>query len=217
MSLKLHYIVTSTYSAKALLAFYEKGIAFDKAPVDFSTPEKHAEFKKLYPMGKAPLLTGNDDIFVPESTTIVEYLEDNFPNQGPQLIPSDKTAARRTRLKDRMIDLYVNNNVGKLFFGTRKPEAEQDKAALEAAHKQIDEILPWLEKDLAGKSYLGGDNVSMADLALFAPLFYAKQLHPYSQHANLSAWLDRMMARPSVQTHLAELMPYLEAFNQKNA
>ena len=94
MNLKLHYNIASTYSQKVLLALFEKGVPFTPAVVNLQDPAARAEYKKLYPIGKIPLLTG-EAIFIPESSIIIEFLENEFPDSGTKLIPDDKTAARR--------------------------------------------------------------------------------------------------------------------------
>jgi glutathione S-transferase len=71
MNLILHYAIPSTYSQKAVLAFHEKGVPFTPAPVNLIDPAGAAAYRKLYPLGKIPLLTG-DNLFIPESTIIIE-------------------------------------------------------------------------------------------------------------------------------------------------
>ena len=44
-------------------------------------PAAHADYKKRYRLAKIPLLSG-DDIFIPESTIVIEYLENEFPAAG---------------------------------------------------------------------------------------------------------------------------------------
>jgi glutathione S-transferase len=214
MELNLHYAIPSTYSQKAILAFYEKGVEFTPVPVNLFDPESLAAYKKIYPLGKIPLLTG-DDVFVPESSIIVEYLENEFKASGTRLIPDDKTAARRVRFKDRMFDLYVNDKVSVIFFDSLKPVEKQNPEVVAKAHETLDILFGFTEASLKSKCFAGGDEFSMADCALFPPLFYAQRLHPFNDHKNMSAWFDRMMQRRSVQRLLAELLPALEKFNTK--
>lgn len=93
--------------AKALLAFYEKGVSFEPQLVNLMSPEGKAAFEKINPIGKVPFLKPNDAWQVPESTSIIEYLEDKCPGT-PRLIPEDREPARFVRFMDRMTDLYYN-------------------------------------------------------------------------------------------------------------
>ena len=68
-----------------------------------------------------------------------------------------------------------------------------------------------LEPGLGKQEFMCGDAFSMADCAMFAPLFYAKNLHPYDDLPNLTAYFERLKQRPSAQKVLAELMPFLKS------
>lgn len=210
--LKLHYAIPSTYSQKAILAFYEKGVEFTPVQVNLFDPESLAAYKKIYPLGKIPLLTG-DDVFIPESSIIIEYLENEFPASGAKLIPDDKTAARRVRFKDRMFDLYVNDKVAAIFFDSLKPAEKRNPEMVAKAHETLDVLFGLTEDSLKSNAFASGNEFSMADCALFPPLFYAQRLHPFKDRKNISAWFDRMMQRKSVQRLLVELLPALEKFN----
>jgi glutathione S-transferase len=214
MNLKLHYHIASTYCQKVILAFYEKGVEFTPVHVNLFDDAARAEYKKLYPLAKIPLLTG-DDLFIPESTIIIEYLENEFPNSGTQLIPDDKTAARRVRFKDRVYDNYLNNPVSTLFFESQKPTDKRSAETDAKARQTLETVYQLMEKSLADNAFLSGASFSMADCAAFAPLFYAQKLHPYRDQKNLTAYFGRMMQRPSVQKLLKDLLPALEKYNKK--
>lgn len=212
--MKLHYSIMSPYSQKALIALYEKNIEFTPALVNLGDPEARAEYKKLYPLGKVPLLTG-DDLFIPEASIIIEYLENEFSSSGTQLIPHEKTAARRVRFKDRIADLYVNDSISAIFFDSLKPEEHKNPEIVAKKHEILDTTFVYLEQELANKAYIAGDEFSMADCAMFGPLFYAQKLHPYADKPNLTAYFERLMTRDSMKKIMVELMPVLQAMNQK--
>src|SRR6478752_208925 len=104
-SMKLYYNPMSSYSQKAMIAFNEKGIEYEPELVDLMSPEAREAYEKIHPLGKVPLFKPSDDWSVPESTTIIEYLDDKFPDT-PRMIPAGGgDAARQVRLMDRMADL----------------------------------------------------------------------------------------------------------------
>jgi glutathione S-transferase len=213
--MELHYNVASTYSQKALLAFYEKGVEFTPKSINLFDPVARAEYKKLYLLAKIPLLTGDDGLFVPESTIIIEYLENTFPDQGTKLIPDDKVEARRVRFKDRMADFYVNNPVTTLFFDSQKPDEQRDVEAVSKARETLTTMYQYMDDNLKQSAFAQGNSFGMADLAWFAPLFYAQQLHPYTEYSRIGAYFKRLMQRESVQRLMGELLPALESFNVK--
>src|ERR1700733_12029766 len=107
--MKLYYFPLSTYSQKVLVALYEKGLDFTPEIVSVMDAAAKAEYKaKVNPLGKVPTLVAANGHKIPESTTIIEYLEDNHESSGTRLIPADRAHARLTRFHDRNFDLYLN-------------------------------------------------------------------------------------------------------------
>jgi glutathione S-transferase len=215
MNLTLHYSIFSTYSQKVLIAFYEKGVPFTPATVNLFDPQAAAEYRKLYPLGKVPLLTGDGERFIPESSIIIEFLENEFPNSGTKLIPDDKTAARRVRFKDRMTDLYVNEPVVELFFDSQKPPEKRNPEETAKAHARLEILYGYMNDSLSNNPKAGAEEFTMADCAAFAPLFYAQKLHSFRDYKHVGAYFDRLMQRDSVKKVLAELLPALEKMQAK--
>src|SRR5262245_3616070 len=110
-AMKLYYNPLSTYSQKVMIAFNEKGIAYTPEFVDLGSPEARAAFGKISPLGKVPFLKPSEDWQVPESTSIIEYLEDKFPDRRRLIPHGGGDAARQVRFMDRMSDLYYNDPV----------------------------------------------------------------------------------------------------------
>lgn len=208
--MKFYYQPLSTYSQKALIALYEKGIEFTPEIVNLFEPEGAKEYRKLYPIGKVPLLVLDEPegYQVPESTSIIEYIEQKF-DQGTKLIPNDPDQARQARFFDRMNDLYVSNSFGVLFFGARKPPEKQDADAMNNAKEKLDICYGHLDKMLGENTWLGGTHFTIADCALIPSLGYLRMVYPYEQHKHLTAYWNRAAERPSVARVLKEAEPYV--------
>jgi glutathione S-transferase len=209
--MKLYYHPLSTYSQKAVIAFYEKGVTFEPAIVQLMDPAARAEYERLYPLGKIPSLMRDDGWFIPESTIIIEYLEGYFP-QGQKLIPDGRDEARQVRFMDRMLDHYLNDTFIKIFFDARQPEGERDPKGVAAAKATIDKIYAYLERHLEGRTWLVGESFSMGECAAAPPLGYLRQTYPFDRYRNVESYWQRLEARPSVARVLAEAKPYLAAF-----
>jgi glutathione S-transferase len=209
-TVKLYYHPLSTYSQKVLIAFREKGVAFEPQIVNLTDPAVRAEYEKVHPLGKIPSLVRDDGWFIPESTIIIEYLEGHFP-QGERLIPADRDEARQVRFMDRMLDLYVNESFVKVFFDMRKAEAERDPKGVAAAKKVLDTMYGYMDRHLAGRTWLVGETFSMAECAAAPPLGYLRAVHPFEGRQNVAAYWSRLEARPSVARVLEEARPYLAA------
>ena len=128
--MKLYYVPVSTYCQKVLMAFHEKGVAFEPELVNLSDETARSEYRKFYPLGKVSVLVPEEDWMIPESSIIIEYLDTHF-DAGTRLLPDDPDLARQARFKDRMLDLYLNDSISNLFFQGRKPQEERDPALIE--------------------------------------------------------------------------------------
>lgn len=156
-------------------------------------------------------MVADDGREVPESSIIVEYLENNYTS-GTQLIPSDKHLARQVRFHDRMSDLYFQNQIGSIFFDSLKPEDQKDPVGVQQARDTIDTMYGFLNEHLANGEWLVGNQFSMAECAIAPALNYARQTHPYEQHKNIEAYWLRVQQRPSVRRVLDEASPHMDAF-----
>jgi len=204
--MKLYYHPLSTYSQKVMIACNEKGIAYEPEIVDLMSPEGRAAYEKVNPLGKVPFLKPSEDWQVPESTSIIEYLEDKFP-KTQRLIPAGGgDAARQVRFMDRMSDLYFNEPVVELLFqklGFRPQDA--DRAA--RARKYVEMSLGHYDKRLAKQPWLCGEAFTMADCATIPVLFYAQIVAPFDAYPNVVAYWNRARQRPSYAKVKAEFEP----------
>lgn len=212
--MKLYYNPLSTYSQKTLIALYEKQVAFEPVPVSLMTPEGRAEYEKVYPIGKVPLLKPSEDYMIPESTIIIEYLEGHY-STGTRLIPDGVDAARQVRFMDRMSDLYLIDTSATLLFeklGFSKHSEEQ----LARAEKYLRVSYEKINQRLASQDWLCG-SFSMADCAAIPPLFYCQVIAPFSDYPNIVAYYERAKQRPSYAKVQAEFVPIWEGLQSKAA
>src|SRR6185437_10536316 len=101
MSLKLYFHPLSSFCWKALIALYENDTSFTPQPVNLGDASERAALLKLWPIGKFPVLRDDAaDRTIPESSIIIEYLDERFPGRT-RFIPADPKLALQTRLRDR--------------------------------------------------------------------------------------------------------------------
>jgi glutathione S-transferase len=216
MSLTLYYHPLSSFCHKVLIALYENGTKFEKRLVDLGDERDRAEFLKLWPIGKFPVL--RDDArrqTIPESTIIIEYLAAHYP--GPvRLVPEDAELARATRLSDRFFDLHIHLHMQKIVGDRLRPADKKDPHGVEDARRRLLAALGMVEQDMAKKTWAMGDAFTMADCAAAPPLFYVNRVQPFADsHPAVAAYLKRLMARPSYARALEEAEPYFKMFPQE--
>ena len=77
----------------------------------------------------------------------------------------------------------------------------------------LDAAYAWLDRQLAGQRWAAGDDFSLADCAAAPALFYADWTHPIpAAHANVAAYRQRLLARPSFARAVDEARPYRSYF-----
>jgi len=215
MTLKLYFHPLSSFCQKALIAFYENDTPFEREIVDLFDETSSAAFKKIWPIGKFPVLRDEaKDRTVPESSIIIEYLAQHYPGKT-RLVPADADLARQTRLRDRFFDLYMNVPMQKVVTDRLRPAGKNDPYGVEEAKRLLQTSLGMLDRDMASKAWAMGDAFTMADCAAAPPLFYANMVMPFgSTHKNVAGYLDRLMKRPSYARAVEEAQPYLKLMPQ---
>jgi glutathione S-transferase len=212
MSLTLYFHPLSSFCHKVLMALYENRTVFRGEVVQLGEPESRAAFLKVWPIGKFPVL--RDDArgaIVPESTIIIEFLQQHYPG-AVKFIPAEPDQALQARLWDRVIDLHLHMQMQKVVSGRLRPKGEEDFFGIEQAKATMKTTLDQLETQL-GESWLIGDVFSLADCAAAPALFYAQAVMPFAEsHPKVAAYFERLAARPSFQRLIGEAGPLLKYF-----
>jgi len=213
MSLKLYFHPLSSFCQKALVAFYENDTPFEGHIVDLADETQRANFKKIWPIGKFPVLRDEaKDRTIPESSIIIEYLAQHYPGRI-KLVPGDADLARQTRMRDRFYDLYVNAPMQKVVTDKLRPAGKNDPHGVEQAKALLETALGMVDKDMGTKTWAMGENFSMADCAAAPALYYANLVMPFgATHKNAAAYFGRLMERPSFARAVKEAQPYHTLF-----
>jgi glutathione S-transferase len=212
MSLTLYYHPLSSYCMKALIALYETGAAFTPKLIDLGDAASRAELTDIWPIGKFPVLRDESrDRTIPESSIIIEYLAKHYPG-GATLLPKDADVARQIRTRDRFFDFYVMDQMGKIVTDKIRPSGMSDSYGVERAREMLATAYGMIEQEIDGRTWIMGDDFTMADCAAAPSLFFAGKVAPLGRHKNVAAYLDRLMKRPSFARVLEEAAPYLKMF-----
>jgi glutathione S-transferase len=216
MSLTLHFHPLSSFCWKALIALYENDTPFEPRLVDLGNETERAALLKLWPIGKFPVLRDDaKDRTIPESSIIIEYLDNYYPGRT-RFIPADAKLALQTRLRDRFYDLYVHLPVQKIVGDRLRPQGKKDPHGVEEAKARIQSCYGMIEKEVATKTWAMGEAFSLADCGASPALFYANKVMPFGEtHKNVTAYFERLKARPSFARVIKEAEPYLGMFPQE--
>lgn len=213
MSLTLHFHPLSSFCWKVLIALYENDIPFTANQVDLGNPAERAAFLKLWPVGKFPVLTdAARGETVPESSIIIEYLDQHFPGRT-RFIPEDPDLALKTRLRDRFFDLYVHLPMQEIVGDRLRPQDKKDPFGVEAARARTRRSYEMIEQQMVRGPFAMGETFTLADCSALPALFYGNKVEPFAaEHRNIAAYFERLKSRPSVARVLKEAEPYFGMF-----
>jgi len=181
----------------------ERGVELPKVEVDLMGGENRREpYLSKNPSGQCPALELDDGTVISEITAICEYLDETAP--GPSLIGRTPQEKAETRMWTRRIDLNILEPMANGFrFGEGLKMFQNRIRCIPQASADLkttaQDWLAWLDKQMAGKDYVCGDRLTMADIPLFAFVdFFAGVKQPLNPELkNVVAWHQRMKARPS--------------------
>lgn len=214
MALTLHYHPLSSHCWKLLIALDELGAPFEKQVVNLGDPAERAAFAALWPTAKIPLLVDGERV-VPETAIQVEYLNRRMVGD---LLPADFEAQLQVRLWERLFDCYVMDPMQRYIAQMLRPEAERDARAQTDALNLLGMAYDMIESRMGDHAWAAGDAFTMADCTAAPALFYAATLRPFPAGlVRLTAYFERLMARPSVAKAVEQARPFFPYYPMRDA
>lgn len=204
MAIKLYHAPLSR-SVRVRWLLEELGTEHELVTLDFMGGDlQKPEFLALHPLGKVPVLE-DGDLRLWESGAIVEYLCEKYDSEG-RLAPRAAEAERGPFLQwVHFAEATAMNPIGDLVQHTLiRPENERIPAVAEDARRRIGRWLQVLEDALASRPYLLERGFSAADVMMGYTVNSAKFTGQIGDRfPKVSAYLDRLLARPAFQRAVA--------------
>ncbi|HEV7733405.1 MAG TPA: glutathione S-transferase family protein [Candidatus Binatia bacterium] len=215
----LHEHPLSPYAQKVKIALTEKAVPFESRLPDILGGAL-GEFAQVSPRLEVPALL-DGDVAIFDSTIILEYIEDRWPE--PALLPATPAERARVRMLEELCDTYYEAINWACFEITvfQRATAELADRLMSRAHEQRAGINAYLDRALGARSWFNGETFGWGDIAV-VPFVHAASFTgaPPAPGSALADWLERVRARPSVaQTFDAaqsamggfEMLPHLVA------
>jgi glutathione S-transferase len=195
VSYRLYDYLPSGNGYKVRLVLRQLGLPYELVELDIKRGEtRTAEFLARNPNGRIPLLEVPGKGYLSESHAILWYLA-----EGSRLVPADPFERARMWQWMSFEQYNLEPNVGTVRFwvgSLHKNEAELGEKLIDkrrAGHA----ALAVLERGLAGRGFLVGDNYSLADIALYAYTHVAPEGgFPLDDYPAIRAWCARVAAQP---------------------
>jgi glutathione S-transferase len=192
--MKLYYS-PGACSLSTRITLIEAGMTFEaiKAPTKTHLLPDGSDYYSINPLGYVPLLELDDGTRLTEGPAIAQYIADQVPEK--KLAPANATVARaQMQSWLNFIGTELHKNFAPLFSPATPAEYKT------IVTEKLLSRLSWVDAQLAGKTYLMGEDFSVADPYLFNVTNWAPLVKvDISALAHLAAYRARIAARPAVQ------------------
>ena len=192
--MRLYHSPLSGASRATLMAAIHTGQPLDLVDVDLRSQDDRLRLAALNPNVKIPVLE-DGDVVLWESLAIMQYLCDR---QGGHAAYPQGAAARADVNRwlfwcashwSSTIGVFVFENVIRAMAGLGAP----DSAVLGRAERDMARFATVLDRHLEGRDWVSGGGVTLADLALAAPLMYRDAANlPLAPYKHIQNWFERV-------------------------
>ncbi|WP_427914168.1 glutathione transferase GstA [Ramlibacter sp. MMS24-I3-19] len=192
--MKLYYS-PGACSLSPHIVLREAGLAFDLVLASTKTHKLQdgTDYYGINPLGYVPMLELDDGTRLREGPAIVQYVADQVPTKN--LAPANGTLPRY-RLQEWLT--FIGTEIHKAFSPLFNPAMPDEGKQI--YRERLASRFKFVDEQLAGKQYLTGDHFSVADAYLFTVSNWAKPMNiDLAAYPNLTAFRDRVAARPAVQ------------------
>jgi len=214
MTLILHEHPLSPYAQKIRIMLREKGLAFEaRVPEGLGSGADPTNYAQANPRVEVPALV-HDDVVIYDSTIILEYIEETWPE--PAMLPRAPAERARQRIIEDVFDTHweaINWGLGEIRFFKRGGDT-LGPVMRKASEEQIAHLYTWLGNQLGSRPWLAGDSFGWADIAAvpYVTMTALMGLAP-PVGSTVADWYARVRARPSVVSTEAEAMAVIPAMD----
>lgn len=210
MVLKLYGLAFSGNIQRVTVVLHEKQVPYELVTVDlYKGAHKTPEYLEKHPFGQIPYL--DDDGFILfESRAIARYIAVKYADQGTKLIPSDLKGRalfeQAASIEKANFDSYARTIVFEKW-AKKLRGLETDEEAVKAAITSLEDKLDVYDKILSKQKYLGGDEITLADLFHLPGLDKFGEIgvgYLIENRPNVKRWSEDLCSRSSWQTVKAD-------------
>jgi glutathione S-transferase len=195
-----HHRISSNARRVVMLAKHlELDVEF--VEIDLGSAEDRRRLLEINPNSKIPVLEDNGFLLW-ESCAIMQYLADKTPGQTvyPQDVQLRADVNRwlfwASQHLSPAVGVLTWERIWKGYVTGQGPDAREE----ERGESDLADHASVLDRHLAGRQWVVGDSLTLADFALAAPLMYQHQAAlPLDGYPNLLAWYGRVQQLPAWQ------------------
>jgi glutathione S-transferase len=187
---------------KAALTLQLAGASWTPRLVDYFGGETRSPaYREINVMGEAPVLL-HEGLVLTQSGVILDYLAEQFDRFGPA-----DAIERREMLRWLLWDNHKLTSYTATLRFMRSLTKNPDPAVVAEFRRRAESAWGVLDAHLAGRRYVVGDRLTVADLSLCGYLFWPDEIGvDWNTYSNVRDWLKRIESQPR-WVHPYKLMP----------
>jgi glutathione S-transferase len=199
----LHDLSAGMHPRRVRIFLAEKGVSIERREVDAGGGANATQdFIRLNPLGKLPVLELNDGSAIAESLAICRYFEAMYPD--PPLMGRTPREAADVEMWTLRMDHELSQMITLVFVHSSdfyRGRVEQIPEVANWARSRAIETMNWLDRELAGRRHIAGENYTLADIVAQCACVLGKAvgLRIPSDMTNLSRWFTEVTARPTAR------------------
>ena len=193
--MKLYSYFRSSAAYRTRIALNLKSLSYESVPVHLikeGGQHRKLEYRAINPQMKVPALTLDNGEVLTENVAVLQYIADRSP--AAKLAPAAGTM-ERYRLMEWLS--FINSEVHKAFSPLFREDAPEDTK--QYTRKNLAIRLDYLERVLGSKTFLMGEQFTIADGYLFTVLSWGQHVNlDIGKWPQLKRFVERVGARPHV-------------------
>jgi glutathione S-transferase len=199
----LHDLSAGMHPRRVRIFLAEKGVSIERREVDAGGGANATQdFIRLNPLGKLPVLELNDGSAIAESLAICRYFEATYPD--PPLMGRTPREAADVEMWTLRMDHELSQMITLVFVHSSdfyRGRIEQIPEVANWARGRAIETMNWLDRELAGRRHIAGENYTLADIVAQCACVLGKAvgLRIPSDMTNLSRWFTEVTARSTAR------------------
>ena len=205
MTMLLYHDTRAPNPRRVRVFVAEKGQTADLELIEVSIntrANQAPEHLARHPLGLVPVLELADGRVLRESIAICRYIEELHPT--PSLFGADPWQRAMVEQWNRLAEFEVLAPIAQVFRNSHafwQGRIKQSPEFAEIMRETVRDRMAWLDRELAARRYVAGDEYSVADITLLCGLDFGKVsgIRIGDDLPNLKRWHDEVSARPSAK------------------
>ena len=192
---------TASNVQKVMWCIDELGVAHEHIHIPFGRAKEEPAYLAINPNGRVPTIE-EDGFILWESNSCVRYIAARFG--AGSLWPTDpRVRADAERWMDWQL-ATLSEPSDTIFIGlVVKKQEQRDMAAIAAATKRLNELWAIVDKVLATRKFVAGDDLTIGDIpmGIAAHRWFTIPVER-DRHPNVEGWYSRLIDRPAFKKNV---------------